>query len=227
MSAKALLFSQMQPPAGQEQRFNDWYDHDHIPARMVLPGFRAAHRYKAVEGAPGYLATYELDSHEALDTPGYRSLKASPGAETDHMLSVVEGFTRFTCVELSSTSTEEVSAPYLSVVAFAVPDEAEAAFNDWYVNEHVPLLMEAQDWLRVRRYKVVDGDGGPWTHLALHDLASLEVLDSPERKLARSGPLRAALADQPWFGNSGRWVYRAIQTQTAAAYAAGADERSE
>jgi hypothetical protein len=202
----------MQPPVGREESFNDWYDSDHIPARMELPGFTGARRYKAEEGTPDYLAVYELEGLSALSTAGYQELKQNPGARTEDMLRVVDGFTRYICTELGSVGSAK-DAPYLSVVAFSVPEEAEDEFNSWYAEEHVPLLMEASDWLRVRRYKVIDGIGGPWTHLALHDLAALEVMDSPERAEARSGPKRAILAEQPWFQQSGRWLYRSIGSQ--------------
>jgi hypothetical protein len=35
-------------------------------------------------------------------------------------------------------------------------------------------------------------------------------MDSPERAAAREGPKRKALVDRPWFGRSGRWLYRVL-----------------
>jgi hypothetical protein len=137
------------------------------------------------------------------------------------MLGLVNGFTRFTCEQISDVG-QPVYGSYLSVVAFAVPDEFTAAFDEWYSGEHVPMLLEASDWLRVRRYRVLDGEGGPWTHLALHELASVEVMDSPERARARKGPLRDALAGHDWFASSGRWLYERISAVTGADPAAGA-----
>jgi hypothetical protein len=188
---------------------------------MALPGFRGARRYRALDGTPEYLAVYELDDLDALRTEGYQQVKAAPSALTGHMLSVVSGFTRFTCEQVSDAGKPAFGA-YLSVVAFAVPDEFTAAFDEWYAGEHVPMLLEAADWLRVRRYRVLDGAGGPWTHLALHELASAEVMDSPERARARRGPRRDALAGHDWFGRSGRWLYERISAVTAAEASAGA-----
>ncbi|HEY0248198.1 MAG TPA: hypothetical protein VGC45_08035 [Gryllotalpicola sp.] len=215
----AILFSQMEPPSELTETFHDWYDTDHIPARMALPGFRGARRFRALDGEPEYLAVYELDSLDALQTDGYRELKKSPSALTGRMLGVVNGFTRFTCEQIADFG-EPRSGAFLSVVAFAVPAEAERAFNRWYEDEHVPMLLEAEDWLRVRRYRVLDGEGGPWTHIALHELASVEVMDSPERARARKGPLRAPLAEQEWFGRSGRWLYEQLSEVEAPARAA-------
>jgi hypothetical protein len=217
----AILFSQMEPPAERCDDFHRWYETDHIPARMALPGFRGARRYRALDGEPAYLAVYELDDLDALGGEGYQRLKAAPSALTSDMLSVVNGFTRFTCEQVSDDG-QPVYGPYLSAVAFAVPDEYTAAFDEWYSGEHVPRLLEAPDWLRVRRYRVLDGAGGPWTHLALHELASAEVMDSPERARARKGPKRDALAGHDWFSRSGRWLYQRISAVTAAGPATGA-----
>lgn len=217
---QGILFSQMVPPEGELARFNTWYDEDHVPARMPLPHFIQASRFAPVldSGTKDYLAVYEVDNLAAFESPGYRQLKQAPSRETKIMLERVSGFTRYIAEETGDSGPVAQETRFLSVVAFAVPEANEDQFNIWYGSEHVPMLLEAKDWLRVRRYKVLDGIGGPWTHLALHELASLEVMDSPERTRARKGPLREDLVDLPWFGDSGRWLYRSTGTHHAAAY---------
>lgn len=213
MSA-AILFSQMTPPPGEEVRFEQWYDDEHIARRMRLEGFSGALRYWQVREPetpePHHLAIYELDSLNALETPEYRALKGDPDAETEHFLSSVTGFTRFTAENIHDEGDVERHGDYLFVVAFAVPEEARERFDDWYDTEHAPLLLEAPDWLRVHRYRVLNGDGGAWTHLALHELSSLDVMRSPERARARNGPKRDALAGESWFAESGRWLYEPV-----------------
>ena len=55
----AILFSQMEPrPLTAE--FHDWYENDHIPARMALPRFQGARRFRALvrrARLPGRLRT--------------------------------------------------------------------------------------------------------------------------------------------------------------------------
>jgi hypothetical protein len=210
-----MLFSQMEPPPGWEEEFHDWYESEHIPVRLELPGFARAARFEATQGEPKYLAVYELDDMGVLDTPQYSRLKSEPSARTERMLANVDGFTRFTCAEISDVG-ERREASFLFVVAFAVPADQEAAFDDWYDSEHAPMLLRADDWLRVRRYRVLSGDGGPWTHFALHELASEAVMSSPERAAAREGPKREQFVGMPWFQSSGRWMYRAIHRAVGA-----------
>jgi hypothetical protein len=214
---KGLLFSQMEPPPGWEEDFHDWYETEHIPARMALPGFSGAVRYESVDGTPRWLACYFLDDLGVLDTPDYRRLKTDPGERTARMLGAVSGFTRYTCAQLSDTGPVEQRAGVLSVVAFSVPEEDRHDFEAWYAEEHVPLLMQADGWLRVRRYRVRPGHDGPsWTHLALHELRDAGVMDAPERERARTTEWRGRLARRPWFDRSGRWLYRPIHHAVSA-----------
>jgi hypothetical protein len=52
------------PVAGQEQEFNRWYDHTHLPEVLALPGFVSAQRYELVGDRPSYLAVYELETDD-------------------------------------------------------------------------------------------------------------------------------------------------------------------
>ncbi len=208
-----LLFSQMEPPSELEDEFHDWYNAEHIPARMALPGFTSAVRYEALEGKPRYLACYFLRDMHELDSAAYGELKRDPSERTARMLGAVNGFTRYICDQISDTGQPARTPTLLSVVAFSVPSDARDAFEQWYAGEHVPMLMKAAGWLRVRRYAARPGGDGPaWTHLALHELADASAMDSPERAAARDTPQRAALARHDWFGRSGRWLYRPIHT---------------
>jgi len=215
--SRGLLFSQMEPPAGSEAEFHDWYETEHIPRRLAIPGFQSAVRYEAASGEPRYLACYFLDDMGALETAAYRSLKADPGERTARILASVEGFTRYVCDEISDTGPARARPGCLSVVAFAVPPHDEAQFEGWYQDEHVGLLMLVPGWLRIRRYRVRSAsfDGPAWTHIALHELTGPEALERPERTAARQGPRREALASLPWFAASGRWIYRPIHDARA------------
>jgi hypothetical protein len=206
---KGILFSQMEPPSDLEEAFHEWYNKEHIPLRLALPGIDKARRFEAPSGKPRFLAVYEVSDLGVFDTEQFHSLKNNPSERTRRMLENATGFTRYLCERISDTGPS-ADGDYLSVNAFQIPDADIGLFDDWYETEHIPRLMQARDWLRVRRYRVYDGDGPTWTHLALHDLVSTEVMDSPERRFARTGPKRDILVNKPWFIDSGRWLYRVI-----------------
>lgn len=82
MSKIGFLLVFMHPPPAFEEEFNAWYDSEHIPERLAVPGFRTGLRYMNTGGgAPRYLAMYDIDSYEVLDTPAYHRVaydNASP-----------------------------------------------------------------------------------------------------------------------------------------------------
>lgn len=206
---RGALFSQMTPPEELEDEFNDWYDTEHVPARLALPAFDHAARYRAASGRD-YVAVYDVSDVAVFDSPEYELLRTNRSDRTRRIQDKVDGFTRFTCIEQSDVGT---SGPQdlLYVVAFDVPDDRVEAYDAWYELEHTDMLMAAEKWRRVRRLIVVDGAGGPWTHLTLHYIADETALDSPERAAARVAPMRNALVSEPWFSRSERWVYHPIE----------------
>jgi hypothetical protein len=73
MTKRGLLLTLTEPPAGKEEEFNAWYDEEHLPERLSIPGFLSARRWVA-DCAPGegkYLATYELESAAVLQSAAY------------------------------------------------------------------------------------------------------------------------------------------------------------
>ncbi|MDC7785074.1 hypothetical protein PQJ75_02270 [Rhodoplanes sp. TEM] len=198
---RGILFSEMTPPEALEHTFNDWYDTEHIPVRMGAPGFRSAQRYR--DGTTrNYLAVYEMDGPEALKTPEYGVIKNSPSDLTRDILGAVSGFTRYvgrTIAEAGPGGDVLLDAPVLYAVFFAVPEDRCAAFDAWYDQDHVPLLLSDPRWLGVRRFDVVDGAPEKYNRLALHYLSDRGVMESDARRRARETPWRAALAAEPWF----------------------------
>jgi hypothetical protein len=199
----SILFSEMAPGASFADEFERWYDEEHIPIRMRCPGFRSAQRYSRTDGA-GYLAVYEMDNLGVLASDDYKVIKEQPSDRTAWMLSHVTGFTRYLanetfCRDRTPPAEAALDAPLLYAVSFNVPPEGRAEFDAWYETEHIPMLMECPDWLMVRRLQVVDGVPDPYSHMALHYLASEAALASPERDRARKTPWRNRLAEHDWF----------------------------
>jgi hypothetical protein len=72
MPQKGFLLVFMNPPPAFEEEFNAWYDSEHIPERLSVPGFLTGLRYINLSGgAPRYLAMYDLESYGVMETPEY------------------------------------------------------------------------------------------------------------------------------------------------------------
>ena len=57
-----------------EEEFNRWYNEEHLPERLACPGFLSGRRFVSVEGAPKYLALYDLESPDVLQSEAYRKI---------------------------------------------------------------------------------------------------------------------------------------------------------
>ena len=70
---KALMVVFMEPEAGTEREFNDWYNQYHVPERVSVPGILSARRYELCDGdgALKYLAIYELEDEAVLTSEAY------------------------------------------------------------------------------------------------------------------------------------------------------------
>ncbi|HZQ15021.1 MAG TPA: DUF4286 family protein [Pseudolabrys sp.] len=68
-----LLFTTDIDPA-LEDEFHRWYEEEHLPERMAIPGFIMARRFRAIEGGPKYLALYDLESPDVLQSAPYQHI---------------------------------------------------------------------------------------------------------------------------------------------------------
>lgn len=76
--AKGLLVVGLEPEQGYEEEYNAWYNDEHIPALIKVPGVLRARRFRAVEGAPRYLAVYELTAPEVRNSPAFVEAADTP-----------------------------------------------------------------------------------------------------------------------------------------------------
>ncbi|MGE3588714.1 MAG: hypothetical protein AB7L17_13405 [Ilumatobacteraceae bacterium] len=52
---------------GWEDEVDRWYDEDHIPEKMAIDGFVAAHRYRSRTRPREFLTIYEMSDVRAAD----------------------------------------------------------------------------------------------------------------------------------------------------------------
>ena len=188
--AAGLFYVYTDPGSLDEAEFHDWYDHEHGPARLTVPGFRGARRYRALDGQkPTWLALYDLDSPEVIDSPAYKALGAQA---SDRDKSVAAGLAALDRRVYEQISTDGPGpGPVIVARAMSVPASAEEDMAAWYAEEHIPMLLKVPGWRRIRTFRLrqsLDGPGPDF--LALHELAGLEVLEEPGYRVAASTPWR-------------------------------------
>jgi hypothetical protein len=175
-AAPGLLFVMTDIPPEIEADFNDWYDAEHVPERLAIPGFRGARRYRAVEGAPAYQALYDLESIAVLDSPAYKQLNETPSERTRRIVPQFRNAHRGVYTQIFPEGAEAEPAPpgaaALLLVGIAPPLGYEEEFEAWYNLEHLPALARVPDVLRARRFAPADGSN---KYLAVYELADADV----------------------------------------------------
>jgi hypothetical protein len=59
MAQNGFLLVLMQPPENIEEEFNAWYDSEHVPERLAVPGVLTAIRFSSISAVtPKYLAMW-------------------------------------------------------------------------------------------------------------------------------------------------------------------------
>jgi hypothetical protein len=191
--ANGLFYVYTDPGTVPEAEFHDWYDHEHGPARLTVPGVLGAYRYRALDEAkPPWLALYELDSPAVLDGPEYAALGARASERDKSVGAGLATLDRRVYEQISSDGAAAGQpAPVLLAVALSVPVGAEDDLAAWYTEEHIPMLLEVPGWQRIRRFRLTRSMDAPGPDfLSLHDLAGPEVLAEPGYLAAISTPWR-------------------------------------
>ncbi|MDA0264054.1 MAG: hypothetical protein O3A93_04475 [Chloroflexi bacterium] len=179
-SALLLVFTDVD--VEHDAEFNSWYNEEHLPERLSAPGFLDGARYQAVKGGPRYLAVYELESAEALQSPEYKHQSQNPTERTKRFSpsAIGRGTVRSVCTQIYPAESDPGTvgrgmAPALQIGRMDVPSDIEARYNDYYDNTRTPGNLKVPGCLFVRRYHVVEGQPG---YLTMYEFEHEKVPES-------------------------------------------------
>lgn len=140
---KGLLLVTMQPPAAMEEEFNDWYDTEHVPQRQNYPGFESAERWVCIDGWPRWLATYDMTSTEAVQSPEYVATNGpNTSPWTRRIVSRISGRRRVVAAQI--VPGNERSLPQNSVSRLLVARFASDTLTPPKADAKPPALRPAQ-----------------------------------------------------------------------------------
>ena len=183
-----------------DEEFNAWYDTQHLPQLLALPGFLDAARYVAVKGGPRYLAAYELESADAVKTPEYLNRPTPPWDRRMSPRVVGKNFARIVGEQIFPASVERADrgmAPALQIGRMSVPEAIDLEWNAWYNDEYIPGYLKVPGVISSRRYRVVDGEV---RYTTVYEFEDEKVPDGAawnqwrENSGPKSGPMRDAMA---------------------------------
>jgi hypothetical protein len=185
--AKALMTAWTHVPPEREEEFNAWYNTEHLPQIVALPGFVLGRRYVCDRAKPRYLAWYDtadaavepgphLQKYIADSTPWWRRIA--------RFLQHRERMNFQLMRDVGEKPREDT--PWLYIVHTDIPDHIVAEYNEWYDKEHLPRLVTVPGVIRARRYNRVSGPGPQY--LTAYELTDKDAFESAEGLKARKTP---------------------------------------
>jgi hypothetical protein len=128
-----------------EEEFNNWYTHQHLPERVGTPGFLRGRRFisaPAFEYKPGakYFTLYETETIEALASEPYMLRLNNPTDWTKKMVPLFRNGNRTACRVTASLG--EGIGGYAATIGFGPSDGKENELHDWLRSEAMPRVLE-------------------------------------------------------------------------------------
>lgn len=182
-----LLFVYSDPGPVPMAEFDDWYDNEHGPARLTVPGVSAGYRFRALDDkAPRWLAYYEMKVG-VLESPEYKALGVSASAREKSIMSQLATLDRRVYELISDDgSPSDGPPPVVLAVSLSVPPGREQDLAAWYADEHIPMLLAVPGWRRVRRFRLTGGTAA--LYLSLHEVAGTSVFTEDSYRVATGTP---------------------------------------
>lgn len=186
--AKGLLIAAMDFSNVAEDEFHDWYDTEHVPERLRVPGFLNAERWIGSTEKRHSVALYDLETVGVLHSAPYRAVGGDNGSPwTRRVTGRVRMLMR---LEGEQIRPGDALAPVgdaaaILLIAMNVAPEQEAEFNEWYNTEHIPALGAVPGVLCARRYR---GQGATQRYAATYHFASPDVPNGAAWKSAANTP---------------------------------------
>lgn len=174
-----------------EADYNAWYQREHVPERLAVPGMRRGRRYRAVEGSPRYAAFYEAASLDVLTSGAYRAQLANPTEWTRRALRGVGLMQRGLCTVIS-----DAGAGIGGAATFVQLRPADAAaLRGWIGDTVQPALLARPDVVAVHAWALAPGEPASETTTMLspdvvtrplHWVLAIETIDIAAADAARA-----------------------------------------
>ena len=157
-----LMMVWVDVPSEHEDEFNHWYNEEHLPELLSVPGVLNAARYEAVMSGPKHLACYELQSPSVVETDAFTSRKPTEWAQKIGPRVVGSNLINnvYEMIFPSNLSTDisgSDMAQALQIGRMDIAPENSDEWNKWYSEVYVPNYEKVPGCIRGRRWKAVKG----------------------------------------------------------------------
>ena len=117
---------------------DNWHNHEHLPERLSIPGFRRGSRWVAQSGSPRYFVMYEVDDLATLASPPYLERLNNPTPWTARMMVHYRGMKRGFC-RLTGSFGLGLGRVGLLIRLSPAPGK-DAQLREWLAEKLLPAL---------------------------------------------------------------------------------------
>ena len=176
MPTNYLYVARMDVAHDKEGTFNEVYDTEHIPAFLKIPGMARATRFRTSNvSQPRYLALYEIESPDVLDSPEWkiaRDLGRWPNEVRAHTMNRRHAIYSW----VGGNKELQHTTRYIFWAMMDVEPHKEALFSDLYESEHIPLITKLPGVVNAVRYKTSKEDHP--AYLAIYEVEREDIASS-------------------------------------------------
>jgi hypothetical protein len=211
--------------AGKEDEYNRWYDTQHAPDVVAVPGFVTAQRMVASDvqlrkttPPTKYLVVYQIVTNDlaAVNREVARRIQTGQtvmSASFDGTAAAPNGIFRAKGPVLEhrgwTPGASEGSTYYQLVFVNPVPGR-DREFNAWYEQQHLPEMVSMPGFATGQRLQLVDAEPGgtrsTFQYLVMYKIVTGDLPSVFETFRERS----ATMVTSPAFGDSVAYTFKTI-----------------
>ena len=205
-----------------EEEFNRWYQQQHVPERLAVPGFNTAKRYRAVDAQLAYMAVYECEAIDVFTSNAYLERLANPTDWTRRIMPGFRNMLRSACRETWSSGAGTGGGAII-IQCKPVPGREDAARR--HVQDTLaPALMQSAWLVRMALWEADAAfSGGTSPEMALRGGADksadwvlfLESYDHAKTAAALEAQVRSGAAAEAGLLIGSRGRYQLIYAAAA------------
>ena len=148
--------------AGREAEFEEWFQHEHLPERIAIPGFLMGRRYEAVSADRSYFHFYAIRSVEDLKSDAYIARVNEPTPLTRTVMSEITknvfrtvyrrtfrlGAVRGAAAVTVRLADRSIEAELTTAIKELIRDRAVACGEIWQCVDPLEFSVSAEERLR-------------------------------------------------------------------------------
>jgi len=222
-NSKGLLFIWADIDKEYHGEYRKWHNCEHIPERLLIPGFQAAFRYRGIDKSPEFLMLYYTDDTNVMKSDQYLHAKNNPTLWTKESIKHFRNNGRgiFRLIEKAG-EIPDIIPTYLVVLRFNIESVSRQEVLNWYSEIYLQKLCRLNGICQGRLYeidaeaseivtaeqKISGSKPGEQSFIALYDTTSLDLIKgkvfqethddiASEKKMI--GKLRNVLEEMYWL----------------------------